>query len=311
MDFAHIDGDTDCFSQTEYNENRKSHLRFVWTGGGAKHKPREFLNSSHHKTSPKAMLKCRNILYDNLLLYVFLLLCLSCQTVLCQNTATCQPNTPCFADSVNLATAGTGRSLDVSSTCGTGGITSYTIDALLLNPTVYQCDASNDTIKHPKEFMVDVSTETVALHGNAPVDYSNPNAKTYWQSENSRTETNGVPSAPREEWIVLNLTEPFLIRYIRIIYVSPHIDSATSTSDMRPKALCIERKRFLDDAEWLPLRYYAENCPQAFPTVSHQTGAQVLGSTTPVCIQSYFATDRTTDVGYGYGRQEVSTQKRN
>ena len=306
MDCAHMNiSETNWCSRTDHDVNRQSRLRFVWTGGGAKNKKRDFINLSHCKTSPNTMLRCRNILYD-LLLCAVLLLCLSCQTALCQTTTTCPANAPCFADAVNLALAGAGRSCEVSTTCGTSGITYYTKDASLLETTQYACDATNDTIKHPKEYMTDTSTESVAFQGNAPETMAYPKSSTYWQSENSRTEVGGVPSSPKIEWITLNLTDPFLIRYIRIIYVSPHIDSATSKSDMRPNALCFERKRFQTDTEWMPMRYYAKNCTKSFPTVAYQANGQVFSSTTPVCIQSYYATDRNTDVGYGYGRQEVS-----
>ena len=285
--------------------NQKSHMRFVWTGGGKKHKnikTNDFVNYLYR--SLILVLKSRNVLY-NLLLCAVILLCVSCQTVLCEDP-TCNPDVPCFADSENLALAATGRSLDVSSTCGTDGITEYTKSALLLDDTLYQCDASNDTIKHPMEYMVDTSTETVTLKGGSAVEYENPNAQTYWQSQLSITTIGGTAST---EWILLNLTDTFLIRYIRLIFVSPHVNSATSKSDHRPKSLCIEHKLSINDAEWLPWRYYAENC-ESFPSVAHQKGDQELSSVIPVCIQSYYAGDSGTDVGYGYGRQEVSNTAR-
>lgn len=300
--------------QMDHWRNRRFYPRLVWAGGGDRNSSKR-KSPGMRKNVPKVstlssrspdtmlLLSCRNILY-HLLLCAVLLLCLSCQTAVCQDT--CSANVSCFPDSENLALAGTGRSLDVSTTCGTPEITLYTKDEQLLDRQLFICDDSNSSARHPPEFMIDTSQETVALQPDAPVTYSNPNAQTYWQSDNSRTETDGVASAPTEEWILLNLTDPFLVRYIRIIYVSPHIDSETSRSDMRPKAMCIERRASLNDPDWQPWRYYAEDCAEAFPNVVYQNGGITTPATTPVCIQSYYAGDSNTDVNYGYGRQEVS-----
>ena len=312
MESLHANTETNCHPQLARKRKKSLQRRFVWTGGGGKLSKtlkRKDFHKSLHNTSPEAIFKCstRNILCN--MLYAVLILCLSCQNVASQNT-NCPPDKPCFPDSENLALAGTGRNLDVSSTCGSNGVTTYTKSVLLLDNTIFQCDATNDTIKHPKEYMVDTVTEQITLTaGSAPVSYESPNAITYWQSDNSITENNGVPSAPEIEWIVLNLTDPFLIRYIRIVYVSPHITGEDAVSDMRPKAICIERKMNQDDAEWLPWRYYAEDCPTAFLTVSHQTGNQATPATTAVCIQKYYATDSSTYIGTGFGRQEVCSQE--
>ena len=312
MESLHTKTDTKCHPQLPVKRQKNLQRRFVWTGGGiklCKTLRRKDFHVPLHNSSPVAIFKCssRNILYN--MLYAVLILCLSCQNVLSQ-TSNCPSDTPCFPDSENLALEGAGRNLDVSSTCGSNGVTTYTKSVLLLDNTQFQCDATNDTSKHPKEYMVDTVTEQITLTaGSAPVSYETANAITYWQSDNSITDNNGVPSDPEIEWLVLNLTDPFLIRYIRIVYVSPHVTGEDAVSDMRPKAICIERKMNQDDAEWLPWRYYAEDCADVFPTVSLQTGNQEFPATTAVCIQKYYATDRSTGIGIGFGRQEVRSQE--
>ena len=245
MESLHTKTDTKCHPQPPVKRQKNLQRRFVWTGGGTKlckTLRRKDFHVPLHNTSPVAIFKCssRNILYN--MLYAVLILCFSCQNVLSQ-TSNCPSDTPCFPDSENLALEGAGRNLDVSSMCGSNGVTTYTKSVLLLDNTQFQCDATNDTSKHPKEYMVDTVTEQITLTaGSAPVSYETANAITYWQSDNSITDNNGVPSDPEIEWIVLNLTDPFLIRYIRIVYVSPHVTGEDAVSDMRPKAICIERK---------------------------------------------------------------------
>lgn len=198
-----------------------------------------------------------------------------------------------------MAAPGPGRTLEVSSTCGTGGPTDY--EDISEPPVVYQCKAGVAGSEHPKEYAVDFTSENINF-GNITDVLENPNAQTYFQTDNAVSVSGGLPS---EQWMVLNLTDSFRIQVIRIIFAAPHMNS--TDADMRPKALCLERKPVADeDTPWEPWIYYAESCRDSFPLpIPHQTSPGQFPDKLAVCVESYFGGDVATGGGYGEGLQEV------
>ena len=308
-----------------YHCTDTSSLRLVWSGGGTPH--RKVINPHQPGSTLGGVNKTENMtvlddtpykmgslrrtsmfsvnrvcvsLLRNLTLLV-LLQCLCISTVLCQNPVdTCTPDLDCHPPSQNLVDLTIpGRNLEVATTCGTpaGTTTVYRKSSATLDLTDFYCNA---TYPHPKELMSD--------HQNAQVldfMFENPKLSTYWQSQNT---IDVLGRTPTVEYIIFNLTEPFLIRFIRAIFISPHILSPTDNSDMRPIAMVIEKK-FTPASSWEPLRYYAENCYFYFGTSVLWQKLDGTGPSydakTPVCEEVYYSGDATTFTGWGYGRQEV------
>ena len=212
---------------------------------------------------------------------------------------TCSALTDCHPTSENLLNTNyPQRVLDVSSTCGTpdGTTTPYRKSAATLDFTDFYCNA---TYPRPKELMHDHQNEKVL-----DFEYENPKLSTYWQSENA---ISGLGALAAEEWVVVNMTEAFLVRYIRAVFISPHIDSPTDDSDMRPLAMAIERQA-TPGTEWEPWRFYAIDCLAYFGQVPWQPldgSGPTYDALTPVCQTRYYA-GSTPVTGWGFGRQEVS-----
>jgi len=192
----------------------------------------------------------------------------------------------------------------VSSTCSgetVGALTTTYNDLEQTGP--HTCDALNP---HPSQFMTDSNEVTIP---GTTFTYDSPDLTTYWQSINTIAAV-GEDAVP--QWIMFDLQQPFLIRSVRLIFISPHVVSATSDSDMRPLAMCIERQTVTDPtAPWDPLRYYADDC-SAFPAVPElifDPQNPVASENSPViayCEERYYATNAETYSGWGFGRQEVS-----
>ncbi len=270
-------------SRVHENKPKSGCPRLVWTGGGTS------ASRVTPKHSPKAVKSkaWRGRLHHMLLNCLFLLCCLSCHLVPCQSQ-TCNQTQPCYSAMMHLA-HGQGASVSVSSTCGTSGRVDY---MTLLSSATFQCDATNATISHPKEYMVDFTTETIP---SGTVE--TPNAQTYWQSEIG----GALP-----QWVELNLTNAYLVRYISILFVAPHVESMLLSADLRPKSLVIEAKFSQSDTEWTAWRYYAEDCAASWPGIQIRTTPGQFGPTTAVCVQAFFGGDVATDLGSGFGQQVVS-----
>lgn len=211
----------------------------------------------------------------------------------------CDPDKDCHPSSQDLINLSFGaRTLTVSSTCGSAGQTTFYRKAeSTLDDSVLYCNASSP---HPKELMYDKGQD-IAI---PDFSYEDPKLRTYWQSENCIA---SLSAAPTEQFIELNLTDRFLIRRIRVIFLSPGIDYEGDNSDLRPLGMVIERS-LGDGGVWQPWRYYADSCALRFGGAIYEA---VDGSTPDygwekaVCRQTYYGGDVATHSGWGYGRQEV------
>lgn len=117
--------------------------------------------------------------------------------------------------------------------------------------------------------------------------------------------------------VQLDFHDEFLIRSIRVVFVSPGAKEDSST-DMRPMAIEFQARRLDEDAtyrqpqDWQTWRCYAVNCTRYFPNVTHvsvnqyDAGLTSDGATIPACIEKYYAGDLSTNGHYGWGLQEVS-----
>lgn len=215
--------------------------------------------------------------------------------------AQCTLDDECHPPTENLVLAtNTFRTLTVSSECGGNGTDTYTpyrMTAQSLDLTDFNCTAG----AHPGTDMADTLTDSSIQD----FTFENPVLQTYWQSENSLA---SLDADPTTEYVCVNFTDVFLVRYFRAIFVAPEVTSATVMYDTRPRAMLISR-RAATDQDLTPWRYYAEDCSMSFPDILEEnvdgTGT-LYPSTTPVCIQKYYARDVETYSGWGYGRQQVS-----
>ena len=255
-----------------YNFTKQTFPRFVWTGGGSR-KPAHWIISC--------------------------LVLLLCSTLTLSQSDTCSIDTDCHPPAEDLVgdipNFPDYRSVEVSSTCGSNGSTPYFMAPSVLVFDVFYCNESNP---HPAEYILDRSAEVFDT-----IDLNNPIVETYWQSENSIEEEGDTPT---EEMVCFNMTTPFLIRKFRAIFAAPEFAdelNLAETVDMRPEAMVIEIKPTVD-AEWIPLRYYAEDCSRSFPGVPQQT-TTALPATTAACIEEYYNGDTTTLTEWPDGLQEV------
>ena len=260
--------------------------RLVWTGGGTNAR-----SQTRRQTYSKA-----SLIFLIRFIFVCIVMCLDHSVVLAQR---CDPTKACYPPSVDLLQySGNGyRTLDVSSTCGQNNEpTPYRRIATSLDRNIFYC---NSTIDHPAEYMID-KTEFTILN----FTFQNPNFTTYWQSTNAIQSPGG---ASELQFVDFSMTNVFLFRNIRAIFISPHDDLMTSAADMRPLATVIETQA-APSLEWRSLRYFARNCSGSFPGIPQQrvdgTGPQ-YDSLTAVCIETYFGGDTRTLSGWGYGRQQV------
>lgn len=121
----------------------------------------------------------------------------------------------------------------------------------------------------------------------------------------------------------LDLHDEFLIRNIRVVFVSPSASRDDKTADMRPRAVKVEVRRgqgqgqsgnesSVGEAEtWTAWRYYSADCSTYFPGVTEQVldderKSPSEAATSVVCMRKYFAGDSTTQINDGYGLQEVA-----
>ena len=181
---------------------------------------------------------------------------------------TCPPDGPCTTPILNLSPSSASQ-ISVSSSCLTN-----TIACSTPLPT----SISN---------MVD---ETVQTFDSVTVKI--PQFSTFWQSENtlSSAAPGGVPTT---EYIILNLTDVFLIRGIKLIFVSPD----GSSSDMRPRATQI--KGLNSQGVWQTWVYYADDCRARYPTITTQpmpgyVPPFIYPPKGPACLQNYYSGDTST-----------------
>lgn len=168
----------------------------------------------------------------------------------------CLPNQACYPNPADLLnTTYSQRTLSTSSTCGTNGTTTIyrkVTQNNVVDSTEYFCNATNP---HPQDFMADLKKIDVLN-----ITFDSPALSTYWQSDN--TAVNNAVQTP--VYIVVNLTDPFLIRFIRVIFVAPHVLDTDLKADSRPRAMAIDMI-VEGDSNWQPRRYYAQSCPTSFP----------------------------------------------
>lgn len=235
--------------------------------------------------------------FPPLLLTLFMVLSLSVSLL----DAQCSPTTDCHAPPLDLATktivdSNSFRTLEVSSTCGP--TTEYRKSSLTFNDTDFFCWANNNS--HPAINMLDRTS--VPFENFQSI---NPQLQSYWQSDNTIVIAGATPTA---QSVSYNMTDNFLIRYIRVIFLSPHIFRENDNSDMRPRAMVFEKYNASTNA-WEALRYYAANCTISFPGVPKQnvdgTGPSYEAQVA-VCMEKYYGLDTKTYSGWGFGRQEVS-----
>ena len=161
-----------------------------------------------------------------------LLLCL----VSVAEAQSCSPTSDCHPKSEDLLTQNLAtRTVITSSECGVPVTTQYED---LLGLAVRECSAA---IPHPASHMLD---RVIGGIGNYTLNV--PVATTWYQSFNMIDKAGATPT---EQIIVAQFGSQFLIQYIRIIFISPHIDSTASGYDQRPLAMAIE-KQVNDTSLW-------------------------------------------------------------
>ncbi len=232
-----------------------------------------------------------------------MLLCLSPTMV--RGQIECSPETDCQPPAQDLLVpnglTSPYRTVEVSSTCGVPLPTAYRMSIFSNNFTDFECGSVGDT--HPASGMLDRANLVAGI--NDEFTYQNPELLSHWQSENTFS---GAQMIPTEQWVVANFSDPFLIRTIRLIFVSPFINDATSIIDMRPRAMYLQKKTLNTDEEWQPIRYYSEDCSRDFPEVTEHFLDDLepdYAGNVVVCERRYFAGDTDTHTGWGHGRQEV------
>ncbi|KAK2150557.1 hypothetical protein LSH36_400g01058 [Paralvinella palmiformis] len=167
---------------------------------------------------------------------VALLFCLSSAV----NAQICSPQTDCIPDSEDLLVQGLpDRILLASSQCDTPTVTTYED---LFGDAKYECNGSTP---HPSSLMIDRQPGGIDNY-----TFQSPDPQTYWQSVNT---IDLIGAQAKEQTVVARFGSRFLIRYIRVIFIAPHIASPESGYDMRPKAMVIE-KQDNDTSNWKPLR---------------------------------------------------------
>ena len=242
--------------------------RLVWTGGGTN----PYGRTRRHKYSTFSF---NGVIHFS---FVCFLVCLNLAVILAQ---TCDPEKACYPQSVDLLqyTGNQNRIIEVSSTCGYNAPTPYSRSATSLDSKIFYCNSTSD---HMADYMLDKTQITIL-----DFTFQNPNFTTYWQSENTIQSPGGMADP---QFVTFNMTDVFLVRNIRVIFISPHDNLLGSTADMRPLATVVETKAS-PSAQWRPLRYFARNCSATFPRIPQQrvdgTGPQ-YDSLTAVCIESYF-----------------------
>ena len=242
--------------------------------------------------------RCVPYNFIHLLIVLFVLVSFKVSVLTAQCPASdCHPRaTGLVTQNILAGTLGQYRSLVVSSTCGP--TTSYRKSSLTFDDTLYYCWANNNT--HPAINMLDRSTQAFENF-----QLVNPQLQSYWMSD---TTIVLAGSPPQQQIVLFNLTDSFLIRYIRVIFISPHIVNDNDNSDMRPRAMVFEKYNSVGN-KWDPLRYYAINCTTNFPGVFIQsvdgTGPSYEANIA-VCMEKYYGGDTRTYTGWGYGRQEVN-----
>ena len=216
----------------------------------------------------------------------------------CPADRSCQPLP---ADLLNKLADYTDRTLTVSSTCGDPDPTKYMQAKDTLAETEYDC-TTNAGSRHPQDFMIDFRTPEIIIQDGEEIEKENPNLLTYWQSKNMIAVDGGDITS---QYVELQLGALFLIRSIRIIFPSPHVDAGI-VSDMRPTATLFERKTVVGSDTYVPWRYFAEDCAVSF------NGVPILedGDTPPinqaVCVQKFYPGDVDTQTNYDWSGQAVS-----
>lgn len=182
--------------------------------------------------------------------------------------------------------------LTVSSTCGDPNITTYAYPDTPANTATCTLGA------HPKELMLDTTPSTF---GNLTFHY--PILSTYWQSENSISYVNGTA---KPEYVVVNLTDTFLVYAISIVFASPNpVAGQSSLADMRPLASKIQSWNS-DTNSWVTWRMYADNCNNRYPgELIESSAGPSYGSLATVCMEEFYAGDLNTISMSGSGLQEV------
>ncbi len=213
----------------------------------------------------------------------------------CTDQAVCHPESGNLIGSTELTS--TYRSLDSSTICTDVPLKAFRKIGETNTNVNYYCNATDV----PKiEYMLD--TTSFELKN---IFFENPIYETYWQSKNAITVFGGSVT---EEWLLVNVSESFLIRSIKASFIAPLLTDAEKQArpyDMRPMSTAIEYQT-VPGGPWLAWRYYAEDCATAFPEVIIQPSVGPnYEATEVVCKQTYFAGDSTTYTGSTAGVQEV------
>ena len=157
------------------------------------------------------------------------------------NAQQCSPDTDCYPVAEDLLVQGLpDRTLITSSQCD---LPTPTVYEDLFGDARYECNA---TTPHPSSLMIDRQPGGIDNY-----TFQSPDPQTYWQSVNT-IELLGAPA--NEQTIVARFGSRFLVRYIRVIFIAPHVTSPETGYDMRPKAMVIE-KQDNNTSNWVPLRY--------------------------------------------------------
>ena len=296
--------------------------RLLWSGGG-NHQTACFkttkmcLRRTNHRTL------CSTISYVhkhwiNYLLMVFILFSQNLSIhAICPDEQDCYPPVKSLYHENLIPFIGI-RGVIASSTCGESGDTLYRMHSGLHGD---RDDFTCSIGAHTVTFLSDRTPESIEGPDPGTVyTYDNPTLLTYWQSSNTIVESAGVNSPPEEVSIVINLRDPLLIRYLRLIFVAPHVNSASTDEniDMRPKAMAIERQATPGSA-FEPWRVFAEDCASVtsyagtvyanMPIVRYTDeiiGIEHYVPEIPFCEEKFYAMNSATYTGWGFGRQQVN-----
>ncbi|CAD5111260.1 DgyrCDS588 [Dimorphilus gyrociliatus] len=211
----------------------------------------------------------------------------------------CSPTKDCHPPLRNLMISG---DVTVSSTCSEEPLKPYWNNPATANyANDLFCNGTDNL--HEKKDMYDRKNDKIL-----DITFDSPMLNTYWQSRNSLKIGGGIAE---EQLIILNLTNRFLIRKIRGIFVSPGVSQAQKGEkyDMRPKGTILEILRTKEKG-WEPLRCYADSCSNLCPEKDGFKKEEVVNgpqfeAQIPVCREEYFGGDKRTITNWGRGLEQV------
>ncbi|ESO83894.1 hypothetical protein LOTGIDRAFT_168935 [Lottia gigantea] len=185
----------------------------------------------------------------------------------CSNKRGCFPKVKDFV----ADTANTAITLSATSTCsaptrfeglGTADGKNFT------------CNVNNkiDNVRDRSPFSYEVDGKTLTGY--------NPNLDTYWQS-GLTIATEGAVATPQV--LELNLGSNFTIKDIKLYFKA--LNSPKDVKyDSRPKAIYFE-KLDKDNNNWVPWRYFAENCNDFSGVEEQKVGGPDLSATSAFCVK--------------------------